>query len=81
VILYLGREAFNDSDCKIDGLTNETHGNSDYLKMAELFVPIFYSALLSGFDDVTVSELYITNDCILDDALNSDLCKDCNNNR
>eukprot|EP00978_Attheya_sp_CCMP212_P015590 scaffold40145_cov32-Attheya_sp.AAC.1 len=65
-ILYLGKEAFNDIECEIQGLTNETHSQSDSLKLAELFVAIFDNALLRGEEDVTISELYVTDDCLLD---------------
>eukprot|EP00978_Attheya_sp_CCMP212_P008014 scaffold18685_cov58-Attheya_sp.AAC.1 len=66
-ILYLGKEAsFNDIECEIDGLTNETHSQSDSLKLAELFVAIFDHALLD-YADITISELYVTQDCLLDD--------------
>eukprot|EP00978_Attheya_sp_CCMP212_P035151 scaffold151260_cov47-Attheya_sp.AAC.1 len=67
-IYFLGKEAFNDIECEINGLTNETHSQSDSLQMAELFVAIFDNALLLGYEDVTISELYVTDDCLLDDG-------------
>mmetsp|Transcript_26512 Transcript_26512/g.48087 ORF Transcript_26512/g.48087 Transcript_26512/m.48087 type:complete len:907 (-) Transcript_26512:248-2968(-) len=67
-ILYLGKEAFNDIECEINGLTNETHSQSDSLKLAELFVAIFDNALLFGEEDVTISELYVTDDCLIEDG-------------
>eukprot|EP00978_Attheya_sp_CCMP212_P009761 scaffold23241_cov56-Attheya_sp.AAC.5 len=66
-IFYNGKEVFGDIKCEIEGLNSIPHSRSDSLKLAELFAAIYDQGLWSNGDDIAVSELNVTQNCLWDD--------------